>query len=299
VTPSRVDVLGIGENSVDLVYRLPRTPAPDAKVEASSHAVSCGGQVATTLAACAALGLKAAYAGTVGSDTFGDRIRSAMSSRGIDLSEAIERQVPNRHAVIVVDSRTGDRTIVWHRDPRLALQPGEVRPEAITSARLLHVDDLDVDASIAAARVATATGLPVTADIDRVTDQTMALVEATTTPIFSSHVPAALTGEADPERALRRLRPSHTGLLCVTLGSHGALLLEGDTLHYAPAIEVDAVDTTGAGDVFRGAFIYALLRGDRPADILRFAVAAAAVSCTREGAMDSVATLGEVEGLGG
>ena len=110
----------------------------------------------------------------------------------------------------------------------------------------------------------------------------------------TSSVPQALTGEADVERALRALRRHHDGLLCVTRGARGAVLLDGDDLHQVQACVVDVVDTTGAGDVFRGAFIYALLNGDAPADILRFANAAAAISCTREGAIGSVPTLKEV-----
>jgi len=84
-------------------------------------------------------------------------------------------------------------------------------------------------------------------------------------------------------------------MLCVTLGARGAMLLDGDTLYHEPPRPVKVVDTTGAGDVFRGAFIYALLRGDTPADILRFANAAAAVSCTRMGAIASAPSLGDVD----
>ena len=108
---------------------------------------------------------------------------------------------------------------------------------------------------------------------------------------------AMLTGEIDPRRALRALRQRHNGLLCVTLGSRGSLLLAGDELHEAPAFRVDAVDTTGAGDVFRGALIAALLRGDSPAMMLRFASAAAAVSCTRDGAIAGVPNLQEISRL--
>jgi sugar/nucleoside kinase (ribokinase family) len=171
-------------------------------------------------------------------------------------------------------------------------------PQAvIAGARLLHVDDVDEEAAIAAAGVARAAGIPVTSDLDRVGTRTEALVAAVTIPIFAEQVPAALTGEGDVERALRKLRRTHSGLLCVTLGSRGAMLLDGDQLHHVPAPRVDAVDATGAGDVFRGGFIYALLRGDTPPDILRFANAAAAASCTRQGAMDSVPTLADVEAL--
>jgi sugar/nucleoside kinase (ribokinase family) len=220
-----------------------------------------------------------------------------MTARGIDLSYALERTAPNRHAVILVDETSGARSVVWHRDARLALAASELPRDAIAAARLLHVDDLDLDASIAAARVAARAGIPVTADIDRVDERTMELVGATSAPMFSSHVPEALTGERDPERALRKLGRGRHGLLVVTLGDKGATLLDGDRLHIAEAVPVQAVDTTGAGDVFRGAFIYALLRGSGPEDILRFAVTAAAVSCTRAGAMDAVPELAEIEAL--
>ena len=69
-------------------------------------------------------------------------------------------------------------------------------------------------------------------------------------------MPLALTGRKDPESALRHLRREHDGLLCVTLGHQGALALEGDRAIHVPAFRINAVDTTGAGDVFRGGFIY-------------------------------------------
>jgi sugar/nucleoside kinase (ribokinase family) len=75
------------------------------------------------------------------------------------------------------------------------------------------------------------------------------------------------------------------------------MLLAGDTIYSAPGYTVDVVDTTGAGDVFRGGFITALLRGDGPEQILRFANAAAAVSCTRLGAIAGVPTMEEAQSL--
>ena len=86
-------------------------------------------------------------------------------------------------------------------------------------------------------------------------------------------------------------------MLVVTLGSRGAAMLQGDRFIRQPAFPVDVIDTTGAGDVFRSGFIYALLRGDTPEGILRFACASAAISCTRRGAIASVPTLDEVQSL--
>ncbi len=272
-------------------------PPANAKVAASEHRVSCGGQVATTLAACAALGLRAAYVGTFGHDENGRRITTALADARVDTSFSIVRDAPNRHAVIMVDERNGDRTVVWHRERALTLRIEELPVDVISGARLVHVDDLDEDASIAAARIAADAGVPVTSDIDRVTRHTHTLLAESTVPIFSAHVPAALTGENDPARALQMLRGDYPQWLCVTLGIDGAMLLEGDRLHHVPAFAVEALDTTGAGDIFRAAFIHALLQRRRPIEILKFATAAAAMSCTREGAMTSVPVLDEVQRL--
>jgi sulfofructose kinase len=296
------DVIGIGATSVDYVYRLPVLPeadGPQAKIRISSHRVSCGGQTATALATCAALGLRSKFAGVLGSDENGARIRAELERRGIDVADAHVHAGLNQFAAILVDERTGERIVLWSRDEGMALAPGELSVELLASSRVVHVDDVDQEGAIGAARRARASGAIVTSDIDRVTDRTEELVAAVTIPILAEHVPPALTGEADMERALRKLRTRHATMLCVTLGRGGSMILDGDTLHREPAFTVDAVDTTGAGDVFRGAFIYGLLRGEPPTSLLTFANAAAAVSCTRAGAIDAVPTLVDVRGMMG
>ncbi len=290
------DVIGVGANSVDDVYRLPAYPRPDsptAKMRIESHLVSCGGQTATTLSTCAAMGLRAKYVGAFGGDDNGRRMREELTRRQVDLSGAVIRDAPNRFAVILLDQAIGERIVLWDRDVRLSLDDSELTA-ALSGMRLIHVDDEDRKAAIHAATIGRAAGVPVTSDIERLTDRTEELVARVTVPIFAEHVLQELTGESDFERALRKLRRTHDGLLCVTLGARGAMLLDGDTLHHEPARPVEVVDTTGAGDVFRGAFIYALLRGDTPPDILRFANAAAAVSCTRMGAIASVPSLSDL-----
>ena len=294
---SDCDVVGIGENSVDLVYRVPRLAGAGDKVRATGCRRLLGGQVATTLCTCAAMGLRTRYVGTFGNDEHGRLIRSELEQRGIDTSHAIVRYAPNRHAVVLVDESSGERTIVWQRDSSLALRQGDLSRDAIAGARVLHVDNVDEDTAITAARLGREAGLIVTTDIDQVTERTSELVAAVTFPVLAERVPQALTGETDPQKAIRALRQQHEGMLCVTRGPRGSMLLVGTELHEAPAFEVTAVDTTGAGDVFRGALIFSLLRGDRPDSMLRFANAAAALSCTREGAIAGIPNLREIEGL--
>ncbi len=291
-------IVGFGENSVDHVYRLPSLPQPgtaSSKVRVERHDVRPGGQVATTLATCARFGLATRYLGAFGNDDNGALIRRALEERGIDVQSAVVRPAANRYAVILIDAADGERVVVWERDAKLAIPPADVHASWLAGAALLHVDATDEEAATRLAQLARERGLPVTCDIDRVTPGTSALLDAVTVPILAEHVPYEITNETDPERALRRLRRFHPGRLVLTLGPRGSAMLDGDRFIQAPGVAVPVVDTTGAGDVFRGALIHSLLHGDGPEEMLRFANAAAAVSCTREGAIESAPTIAEVE----
>ena len=256
----------------------------------------CGGQIATALATCASLGLRGAYLGAVGDDEDGRRIRTELGARGIDLEYLEVGDAPSATATILLDA-TGDRIVLWHRDPALRYPPARLPADVIAAARVLHVDDVDVPAALEAARVARAHGIPVTCDIDHVTPGTRELLQLVSHPVFAETVPAQLTGETDPERALRALRRMHPGRLVVTVGERGAIALDGDSLLAAPGFPVTVVDSTGAGDVFRGGYIYGIVQGWSLDRQLWFANAAAAVSCTKAGAMGGVPSPAEVEDL--
>ncbi len=334
VIDPRPDVVGVGANSIDyvaIVHAFPQPSAALSKLRMTRHAVTCGGQMATALATCARLGLRTRYVGATGSDPNGQLVRDALAGLDIDISDLAMHDAWNQVAFALIDERTGERVIFWDRDDRLNLDEHELPNEALASCRLVHVDDTDENAAIAAARLARAHGVPVTSDIDRVTDRTRDLVEAVTVAIFAENVPRELqarlgrpfdspfvlslpkderlardrhvegrTGPKEVHELLALLsalprRPDQ--IFCATLGSRGAVAIDGEGAHYHPAFRVAVTDTTGAGDVFRGAFIYARLQRRSLDEQLRFANAAAAVSCTRLGALASVPSLEEVEGL--
>jgi sugar/nucleoside kinase (ribokinase family) len=261
--------------------------------------VLCGGQTATAMATCASLGLKTKYVGVTGSDDNGRRMRRALGDMWLDVTDVVVRDGANQFAVILIDETTGERIVLWDRDELLKFRDGELPADDIREARVVHVDDVDQDAAIRTAQMARRAGAMVTSDLEALTDRTEELLAAVATPIFAEELPLQLTGATDHETALRNLRQRHSGLLCVTLGRRGSLALDGDVLLHEPAFGVHAVDTTGAGDVFRGGFIYGLLQGWPAGRILRFANAAAAVSCTRIGAMTSVPTLDDVQQMMG
>jgi sugar/nucleoside kinase (ribokinase family) len=291
------DVLGVGANSVDYVNRIPSYPEPNgsfSKLRILEQAICCGGQTATALATCARLGLTVRYIGATGTDENGKRIRAELAERGIGMSEAVIRDGANQFALIIVDEQTGERIVLWDRDERLRLRFRELPSEVLAAARLVHVDDVDESAAVVAAITARDLGLPATSDIDRVTPRTIELVETVSYPIFAEHVPRELTGIKDHAGALQKLRRSAHKALVVTLGARGCLAVAGDQVFHAPGFVVSAIDTTGAGDVFRGAFIFGVLNEWPLERTMRFANAAAAISCTRLGAMNGVPTLQEV-----
>ena len=293
-----LDVVGVGTNSVDEVLQLSvaanEVPA-GGKTRVIERRFLCGGQTATVTAACAALGLRTGYLGAFGSDEHGQLVRSALEACGVDVRGAVECDAPNRGAVILVDPR-GTRTVFWHRSDRLRFPFNELRRSAL-DARVVHVDDDDPELALHAATVARAGGCVVTSDLEHAAGCAENLIASVTYPIFEQKLPSLLTGEQDPERALRKLRRLNEGVLVMTLAEQGSVALAGDVFHVAPAFAVNVVDGTGAGDVFRGGFIYGVLQQWSVPDTLRFANAAAAASCTKPGAIPSVPTLGAVQDL--
>jgi sugar/nucleoside kinase (ribokinase family) len=291
-------ILGFGESSVDevlLVHELPGTGT--SKLPIQSTATMYGGQVATCMAACAALGLPAAYLGPVGDDEHGRALLQALQDAGVDVSRTIVQRAPTRRAVIMVEASTGDRVVLWNRDPGLDVSPARLDPAILEGGTLVHVDAIDERASMQLASLARASGLRVTCDVDRVSENSWAFLQDMTHPILAANVPGELTGMDDVEAALRAMRTRHAGLLTVTRGDRGAAALDGDHFIEVPAFSVRAVDTTGAGDVFRAGFIYGLVQAWPTEDVLRFANAAAAASCTRAGALAGVPPREDVEAL--
>lgn len=296
----RPDVVGFGESSVDHVCTVGELPhRGTSKVRIESSFRSAGGQVATTMAGCAVLGLASSYLGAIGDDDNGRFVRAELSARGVDTSRLIVRRAATRSAVVLVDGTTGDRTVLWERDERLDVPPEAITREDVQNARVVHVDGVDERASIRIAMLAREAGALVTCDIDSVTPRTGELLSHVTLPVLAAEVPAALTGISDVEQSLRALRLRHAGPLCVTLGARGSAVLDGQTFIHVDAVGLAVVDTTGAGDIFRAGFIYGALQRWPMRRTLAFANAAAALSCSRRGAVASAPPRAEVESLTG
>jgi sugar/nucleoside kinase (ribokinase family) len=274
-------------------------PALGGKERVVASSMQAGGQMATALVTCGRLGLKVRYIGKVGDDPAGRMQLASLRRERIDLADTkVVRGAPNQYAYIIVDQATGERTIFWDRDARLAVLPKELKPAAITSARLLHLDGCDVDAAVTAARWARRARIPVLADLDTVYKKVEKLFPCIDYLIASTHFLPAVTGHADPFRVLEYMaREYKVRTPGMTLGRDGALVYHSGHFFYSPGFVVETVDTTGAGDVFHGAFAYALLAGWEMARSLDFANAMAALNCTVLGARGGIKSRAEAEHL--
>jgi sugar/nucleoside kinase (ribokinase family) len=293
------DIVGLGQNSVDYVASVASFPVINTKARLERFAVLPGGQVATAMVACARLGWRTRYVGVFGDDEAGRIARDSLSSEGVDLSAARTlRDAANRSAIILVDARSGDRTVLWHADP--ALEIGDIPADIAASGRLLLVDAEDLAASTACAAAARRAGVPTLIDVDAVQPGLDLLLREIDALVVAENIPAALTGHAEPGRALEALaREYQAAVVCVTLGAQGSLARCGGREIRTPAFHVECVDTTGSGDVFRAGFASACLRWPEGAleDILKYANAAAALSCRGHGARGALPTAQEIDRL--
>ncbi len=289
------DVVGFGMNSVDHLCVVSRYPHIDSKTDILQYAKLPGGQIATALTFLSRSGLRTKYIGKVGSDDLGQFSLRSLQAESIDISSVlVEQTAPNQFAVIIVDQSCGERTILCQRHRNLDFKASELEREDVCAGKLLHLDGYDSAASLRAATMSQEQGIPVSMDLDRVVPHCTPLIEKVDFLIVSSNFPADLTGIANLEEALRALRSHCRGFLAVTRGTQGAVALVGDQCVVFPGYEVKAVDTTGAGDIFHAGFIYGLMQNWPLGQIMNFANAAAALSCTCLGARTGIRPLRDI-----
>jgi sulfofructose kinase len=290
-----VDVVGVGLNATDTLIPLEQFPERGSKVEIHSANAMLGGQTASAIVACQQWGLRTRYIGKLGDDSFAELHRAEFARRGVEVRLFTAPGCTSQQAFILVDA-TGERTVLWKRDPRLTLLPEELERDWVTQARLLHLDGHDTAAATLAAQWARAAGIPVIADLDDLYTGYQQVLPYIDYLITSRDIPARLTGESDLRKSLPEVaRRYGSRLTAATLGQEGVLAWDGQRFHYAAAYRVAAVDTTGAGDTFHAGFIYALKEGWPLQKRLEFACAAAALNCTAVGARGGIQSVGRIE----
>jgi sugar/nucleoside kinase (ribokinase family) len=293
------DAVGFGLNAVDHLIVVPEYPAFDTKVRFTEYEKSAGGETASAMVALQRLGLRTAYAGRFGSDEDGRFGLRAIDYEGVnlDFAEMIEG-AENQIAFIIIDSRSGERTIVWDRDERLSYRADEVPTDLATRGRVLHIDGQDPPARALMAGAARESGVVVTADVDSIYQGLPELLPLIDVLITSSDFPNRMTGIGDERASLVELKARYgCAIVGATLGARGArIYCEGQFIE-SPAFDVPGGcrDTTGAGDAFHGGFIYGMLNGEDLEMCMKLGNAVAALKCRSLGSRAALPTVDELK----
>lgn len=293
------DAVGFGLNAVDHLIVVPEYPAFDTKVRFTEYEKSAGGQTASAMVCLQRLGLKTAYAGRFGSDEDGRFGLRAIEYEGVnlDFAEVIDG-ADNQIAFIMIDSRSGERTIIWDRDERLSYRPDEAPLDLAGRGRILHLDAHDPPACAVMARAAHDAGAIVTADIDNIYEGLPELLPQVDVLITSVEFPHRLTGISDERASLVEMKARHgCAIVGTTLGARGALIYCEGKFIESPAFEVPGGcrDTTGAGDAFHGGFIYGMLSGEDLETCMKLGNAVAALKCRSLGGRAALPTQDELK----
>jgi len=291
----RFDVVGFGNCAVDLLGLLDHYPGRDEKMPMLAFSKQGGGLTGTALTACARLGARAAYVGKLSTDEYGDFLMQEFERVGVDTSAVLrsaETAVPI--SLVLVHSATGERRICWYWDvERARLDPEELPRAYIEQSRVLFLDIFHPEAGKQAARWARQAGATVVLDADNDHQGVADLIRASDVVMASERFARKFTGAEEPQQALQRLFEFHPATVVITLGERGSLCRTADETVQVPAFRVEVVDTTGAGDVFHGAFVTAMLRHWPLRQCLEFASAVAAMKCRKLGGRAGIPTFPE------
>ncbi|MBT3374596.1 MAG: hypothetical protein HN742_21940 [Lentisphaerae bacterium] len=296
-----IDLLGIGYCGWDTLCLVPCIPIDD-KVQISRTLTQGGGPAATATVTAARLGLDGAFLGVVGDDTRSDAILQAFTDEGVCIDHIRRRsRAESAAAFCWIEEPTGKRSIAWTHGTAAQLGAEDVTPELVCSARALHLDGHQTQAAIHAAEIAQKNDIPVFLDAGTIVPGIGDVIALCTVVIASEAFAQTFTGLTDIEAAARHIRtlgPSWTG---VTAGPAGSLGFDGQRVVHEGQYPVDVVDTTGAGDVYHGAFtaryvesIKAQQRPDLQA-CMRFATVVAGLKCRRLGGRTGIPNRTEVE----
>lgn len=283
---NNIQVVGLGMATLDILVRMMELPTWEQGGRFSAIAIDGGGPVATAIAAVSRLGVPAGFVGTYGNDRLGEIKLQTLSECQIDISRMVRRPVPENEIVLVsVHQQTGERIFTGsHAFQEYQLAPDELDRDYILSADLLHLDGYHADAALLAAGWMRQAGKKVVLDGSAtrhpVSAKMAALVRQVDVLICGAGFGAALTGRADPWEIGRAIRDMGPAVVVQTEGKAGSYTVTRDDVFHMPSFDVDVVDTTGAGDVFHGAYIVGMLRGWNVRRIVHFATAVSALKCT-------------------
>lgn len=293
----RYDITALGYCAIDHLCLIPKVPEDD-KVEIRELLISGGGPAATAAFTAARLGARTAYLGAVGDDENGKQILKELKKENIQVAGVMIRPgAISSAAYCWVEQNTGRRNIAWSKGNIEALRAKEVQEELICSSRILLLDGHHPEAAIYAAKLAKKSGTKVLLDGGTFRPHMQDLMDLSDVVIASEAFARQMTGRDDVKCALMKIYGYGPEWVVITLGAKGSVAYNGKKFLAQKSFKVNVVDTTGAGDVYHGAFAYKYLSCEDLAEIMRFSSAVAAMKCRKLGGRNGIPRIKEVEGV--
>jgi len=293
------DIVGVGHNCIDRLCTVENYPNEDGSTHITSIDIQGGGAVATALVAASRLGKRTAIIGPIGSDSVSKEITNLLEKDGVDCSNLQERSDAfGLQSFVMINPANGSRTKFPQRDNLPDIEWNEGLYGIIKGAKILHLDGTNHNNAMASAKFAKENGIIVSLDgchLKNDNNENVEHAKLADILIMNAKYPLKVTGIDDYDKALLEISTWGPKIVICTLGNKGCKAAIDGKVENFKAFAVKAVDTTGAGDVFHGAFLEEYLEGKDVKECIRFAQAVSAIKCTKKGGRDGIPTKDAVE----
>ena len=298
-------IVVIGSSNTDLVIRTPRIPSPGETLIGADFMVNAGGKGANQAVAAARMGGDVCFVACVGEDQFGTEAVCHYADEGVDTGYIVRRSGAASGVALISVDDAAENSIVVAPGANALLSPADIdaAEEEIAAADYLLLQlEIPMETVAHATELAARHGVPVIlnpAPAAPIADEVLARLDLITPNRTEAELLTGMKVENvnDAVAAAEWFRAHGVRRVAVTMGSAGALVVDGDVKEFVPAYRVEAVDTTAAGDVFNGALAVALSEGRELGIAARFAAAASSIACARVGAQRSIPLRCEVDAV--
>lgn len=296
-----LDLLVVGDIDVDIYVQVPRLPVAGEKVRGTALGSFPGGVAANVAVAAARLGLASGVHGVIGDDPNGQAALEALIRAGVDTSAVVVDPSVLTFFCLVQLDRSGDKALTLGDTGCLFPDQTQLDASALARARHVHLAPFELADATTAAEVAAAAGARVSADLEPgsmvgglpALQPLLALLDLCFINHHAAELLAASTGTSDP---LTLLHDHGIATVVLTAGGDGTVVSTADGIRQRiPALEIDVVDTTGAGDAFCAAYLATLHRGLDVVAAARAAVVAGALACRAVGAQSAAPSRAELD----
>jgi sulfofructose kinase len=290
-----INIVGVGASLLDIIMVCPNFPKEDTKMRVDKILYQCGGPCSTALVTSSILGSSSAYLGCLTDDNYSTIMYNEFLEYGVQTEYVIfKKSYASAFAVVLVSQENGSRTIIWNKGTLPSPTKDEIPEDIIKNAKVLILDGNHTIAGLHAAEIARKNGVKVLLDAGNMYPDIENFVKVSDLLIISDEFSRKFSRLDNSEDAATNIFNKYNPeILVITKGKEGGILYYGKEIYSYPSFPVKVVDTTGAGDVFHGAYAFGYTLGWSPEKICHFSSAVSALKCTKLGGRTGIPTYNE------